>query len=91
MFLISLAGAANAQQPEPAVAVRSDGLPPRVAAKVREKAAEGPTALRRYVELTRMVSALDFRSLLRESSSSNLATNAKAEEPVRVAVERRER
>lgn len=65
MFLFSLAGAAYAQQPEPAVAVKTEGMPPHVAAKVKEKAAQGTSALRRYVSDTRMVNGLHLASIVR--------------------------
>jgi hypothetical protein len=64
-FLVSFAGAAFAQH-EPPVAVKTGGMPTHVAAKVKEKAAEGTTALRRYVNSTRMVNQLDFRSIIQE-------------------------
>ena len=60
-------------------------MPPHVAAKVKEKAAQGPTALRRYVDTTRMVNALDFRSILREEASPTMARNERIEKPARVA------
>lgn len=65
MFLLSLAGTAYAQQPESPVAVKTDGMPPHVAAKVTEKAAQGTTALRRYVSNTRVVNGLHFASIVR--------------------------
>ena len=65
MFLVSFAGAAYAQQPESSVAVKTDGMPPHVAAKVSEKAAQGATALRRYVNNTRLVNGLHFASIVR--------------------------
>lgn len=86
MFLVSFAGAAMAQQDaEPPVAVKTEGLPLHVAAKVKEKAAEGVTSLRRYVTSTRMVNGLDIRSIVREEASPTMALNAKAEQPVQVA------
>ena len=64
-LLVSFAGVAKAQQEAP-VAVKTDGLPMNVAAKVKEKAAEGTSALRRYVNNTRMVNQLDFRSIIQD-------------------------
>lgn len=75
MFLVSFTGSSFAEPAQP-VAVKTDGMPPQVAAKVKEKAAQGVAPLRRYVDSTRMVNALDFRSLLRE---------VPAERPVLVA------
>jgi hypothetical protein len=58
-------GAALAQENEPAVAVNTDGMALHVAAKVKEKAAEGATALRRYVFITRAQHGLDMRTICR--------------------------
>ena len=65
MMLISFAGAVQAREPEAAVAVKTDGLPPHVAAKVEAKAAEGMTALRRYVWITRGMHGIDLREVVR--------------------------
>ena len=65
MVLVSFAGLSRAQAVEAAVAVKTDGLPGHVAAKVEAKAAQGMTALRRYVWITRGMHALDLRELLR--------------------------
>jgi len=58
-------GTALAQENEPPVAVNTDGMALHVAAKVKEKAAEGATALRRYVWITRSQHNLDMRSIVR--------------------------
>jgi hypothetical protein len=58
-------GAAIAQENEPPVAVNTDGMALHVAAKVKEKAAEGVTALRRYVYITRAQHNLDMRTITR--------------------------
>jgi hypothetical protein len=74
LFLLSCTGAAWAQQgDESPVPVRTEGLPHHVAERVTEKAAQGITALRQYVWISRSVNQLDLRSLL------------KVEEPARVA------
>lgn len=65
MLLVSFAGAAQAREPQAAVAVKTDGLPAHVAARVEAKAAEGMTALRRYVWITRAMHGLDLRELVR--------------------------
>ncbi len=77
MFLVSLAGSSFAEPAQP-VAVKIDGMPPHVAAKVKEKAAQGAAPLRRYVDSTRMVNALDFRSLLREAPAESTVLVAQA-------------
>jgi hypothetical protein len=58
-------GAAIAQENEPPVAVNTDGMALHVAAKVKEKAAQGATALRRYVYITRSQHNLDMRTITR--------------------------
>ena len=60
---------AFAAAPDVAVAVRTDGLPLHVAARVQEKAAEGMTALRRYVWITRGMHELDLRALLADEGT----------------------
>lgn len=89
MTLVCFAGVAHAQQQreqqEPPVAVKTDGMPPFMAGKVKEKAAQGATELRRYVDRTRMVHSIDFRSILREDAKPNLTLNTKTEEPTKMA------
>jgi len=76
LFLLTSAGAAWAQQSgEPPVAVRTDGLPLHVAAKVNEKAAQGMTELRRYVWISSGVNQLDLRSLQRVEQPAQVAEN----------------
>lgn len=60
-------GAALAQENEPPLAVNTDGMALHVAAKVKEKAAEGATALRRYIYITRAQHGLDMRSIVRQA------------------------
>jgi len=75
LFLLSCTGAAWAQQgAEPAVDVRTEHLPPHVAARVTEKAAQGITALRQYVWISRGVNQLDLHSLLREAEPERVAS-----------------
>ena len=59
------AGSVCAQVTEAPVAVNVSGLPPHVAKKVEEKASKGMTALRLYVNRTRMIHELYLGSLLR--------------------------
>jgi hypothetical protein len=63
-MLIAFAGESYAAPQEAAVSVKTDGLPAHVAARVQAKAAEGMSALRRYVWITRGMHALDLRSIL---------------------------
>ncbi|HUL95705.1 MAG TPA: hypothetical protein VLT89_06825 [Usitatibacter sp.] len=58
--------AAHAQEAEPPVAVKTEGMALHVAAKVKAKAAQGITALRRYVHITRGMHQIDLRSIVRE-------------------------
>lgn len=76
MMLVSFAGASYAREPEPAVAVQTGGMPPHVAEKVKERAAEGVTPLRRYVWITRSMHGLDLRSIVRAEPTS-IVLNAK--------------
>lgn len=89
MTLVCFAGVAHAQQQreerELPVAVKTDGMPSFMAEKVKEKAAQGSTELRRYVDRTRMVHSIDFRSILRDDGKPNLTLNTKTEEPTKVA------
>jgi hypothetical protein len=67
MFLISFAGVSAAAGGERPVAVNTDGLPGFVAAKVKAKAAEGASELRRYVWITRSQHNLSMRTLVAAS------------------------
>lgn len=67
--LFFMVGASFAQASEPAIAVKTDGLPQHVAVKVEQKAAEGVTSLRRYVWITRGMHGLDMRSVVREPTA----------------------
>ena len=61
--LLAVSGAASAA--EPPVAVSTEGMPAYLAAKVEAKAQQGQAELRRFVWRTRMIYALDLRSLVR--------------------------
>ena len=68
VMLAAFAGESYAAS-EAAVSVKTDGLPTHVAARVQAKAAEGMTALRRYVWITRGMHALDLHALLVDEAS----------------------
>lgn len=86
VLFVLLAAAAASAQAEPAVAVKTDGLPPHVAARVAAKAQEGITALRQYVWITRGINQLDLRSLVRAEESAQVAgRKPREEEPATVA------
>jgi hypothetical protein len=81
---VSFAGTSIASESEPAVAVKTDGMSSHLAATIQGKAAEGFAALRQYVIRTRMIHALDLRSLIRDDAWE-AARNA-ADTPMQVAV-----
>lgn len=86
IVFVLLAAAAASAQAEPAVAVKTDGLPPHVAARVAAKAEEGITALRQYVWITRGINQLDLRTLVREEEPQQVAArNPQEEEPATLA------
>lgn len=92
VLFVLLAGAAASAHAEPAVAVKTDGLPPHVAAHVAAKAEEGITALRQYVWISRGINQLDLRSLLREQEPEQVAQQEpRDEEPATVAALNEER
>jgi hypothetical protein len=70
---LALSSTVWAQQPEQPVRVKVDGLPPHIANEVKEKAQQGPTELRRYIERTRMIHELNYNSLVLEEPSAALA------------------
>ena len=89
MVLVALASStALAKEPEPPVAVKTDGLSPYLAATVEEKAAQGFSALRRYVIRTRMIHALDLNTLVREEPSQAVAQKPTEKAPQIAATER---
>jgi hypothetical protein len=82
MMLVWFAGSSYAREPEAAVAVKTDGLPAHVAARVQQKAAQGVTSLRRYVWITRNMHGLDICALVREEPAPK-ALDAK--KPIQIA------
>jgi len=86
IVFVLLAGAAASAQAEPAVAVKTDGLPPHVAARVVAKAEEGITALRQYVWISRGINQIDLRSIVRQDEPQQVATREPRDaEPTTVA------
>ena len=69
----AITGSVCAQEPEQAVKVNVDGLAPNVANQIREKAKQGPTELRLYLNRTRMIHQVDFGSIAQEQSPSAIA------------------
>jgi len=61
-ILMTFAGAAYASEP---VAVNTEGMSPRLAAQVQQKAQEGVTELRLFVIRTRTIYGLDLRTIVR--------------------------
>jgi hypothetical protein len=64
-----LTAPAFAQESQASVTVKTDGMPLHVAARVKQKAAQGITALRQYVWISRGVNQLDLRSIVREKQN----------------------
>ena len=79
----AISGSVCAQEIEQPVNVNVDGLPAHVAARVKEKAKQGPTELRLYLDRTRAVHQLHYGSIAREDS---LEAIAKRETDARIAV-----
>ena len=86
IVFVLLAGAAASAQAEPSVAVKTDRLPPHVAARVEAKAEEGITALRQYVWISRGINQIDLRSILRTEEPDRVAARKpRDDEPATVA------
>ena len=62
-----------AQEPRQPVSVNVDGLPPHVANQVKEKAKQGSTELRRFVNRTRMIHELNYGSIVQDDSQAAIA------------------
>jgi hypothetical protein len=77
-----LASSALAQEAEAPVAVRTDGLPDHLKVRIEEKAAQGQTALIRYVNSTRHIHNLRVEMVVKPGDATNVA---KKEEPRKVA------
>jgi len=82
--LLVVSASAVAQQAEPPVAVKTDGLPDHVRARIEAKAQEGPTALIRYINSTRHLHNLRVEEIvLSEAEAATLAK--KPSEPTKMA------
>lgn len=68
-----ITGSVCAQQPEQPVSVNVERLPSFVANQVKEKAKQGPTELRLFVNRTRMIYELHYGSLVRDESPTPIA------------------
>jgi hypothetical protein len=85
---LAFAGAVNAQQSPESIVVesdsalylRTDGLPPYLAARLEEKAREGLRSLNQYVQRTRMIHQLTLSQILvtREEATFIAAKEDKA-------------
>ena len=68
------AASAAAQQPEMPVAVKTEGLPEHLRARIEAKAQEGPTSLIRYINSTRHLHNLRVEEIvLSEAEAAALA------------------
>lgn len=86
-LLVALAMAGNvacAQQVEEPIAVRTDGLPPAVGARLTEKGKQGITALMQYVNRTRMIHGLDINGVAK-AGDKRLAFQQSGQEIVAAA------
>ena len=59
-----ITGSVFAQEPEQPVNVDVEGLPSHVAGKVQDKAKQGPTELRRFVNRTRIFAFCNIESCM---------------------------
>ena len=85
---LAFAGAVNAQEspesivvePDNALYLRTDAMPPYLAARLEEKAKEGLRSLNQYVQRTRMIHQLTLAQILvtREEATSIAAKEEKA-------------
>lgn len=75
---LAFTGSVFAQDEQP-VTVNTDGLSATLAEKVKEKAQQGPTELRRFVERTRMIYGMHYGSIVEENTPSAIARSDKAE------------
>jgi hypothetical protein len=82
--LFATALSAAAQEAEPPITVITEGLPDHVRARVEEKAQQGHTALRRYLQSTRHIHNLRMEVIVKPDDGA--ATVAKvSKEPAKVA------
>ena len=82
--LFAFSASAAAQQTEPPVAVKTDGLPEHLRARIEAKAQEGPTALIRYVNSTRHLHNLRVEEIV-VSDADAAKMVKKPSEPTKVA------
>ena len=75
--LVALATIARADETEPPVAVNVEGLRPQVAERVRAHAAQGETALRRYLERTRHIHEVRIEDVRRNQEPKQVAAEMK--------------
>ena len=78
-----VATSAIAQEAEPPVAVRTEGVPDHLRARVEEKAQHGVTELRRYLDSTKHIHGLRVEFVVKAGEFQTLA-NAR-EENLRLA------
>jgi hypothetical protein len=71
--LFAIAPIASAQDAERPVAVKTDGLPDHLRARIEEKAQQGPTALIRYVNSTRHIHNLRVEMIVKPDDGAPIA------------------
>ena len=84
---VACASQAFARNPDEPVVVKTQGLPPYIARGVEAAAAQGPDALRRYVERTRGIYNLELNALVAspEETAAIKAAAEKARDPGKLA------
>ena len=69
----AIVGPVFAQQPEPPVAVKTDGMPSHLRERILEKAAQGQTALIQYINRTKTVHQLRVEDVVKPPREATLA------------------
>jgi hypothetical protein len=82
--LFVFSSAAFAQEAEPPVAVKTDGLPPQLKERIEQKAQQGQSALIRYLNNTRHIHQLRVEDVVRREQPQAVA-KPKAPEATKVA------
>jgi hypothetical protein len=79
---LAVAAPVYAQEAEPPVAVKTDGLPPQLQMRLQEKAQQGQTAVIQYINRTRNVHNLRAEDVIKPLPAD---AAAKGDEQTRVA------
>ena len=88
LSLLAMLTAAYGEQRETPVPIDTQKVPPYLAERVKEKAQQGPTALRRFLNNTRTTNDLYFWDLVKESPPTS---QARKDSPKQVVAEKEAR